>query len=108
MFVHGREHLSACMGAGNIAVLAVRMQGLACSICQPAACMHCHCASMARGVSTWVHAGGRRYSNSRDSLAALRDQRMQDELKESLLTAERALLYALGFQFRRGAPKTSS
>ena len=52
------------------------------------------------------HARGRRcrWANDKDALRNIKEPGMVERLKEYVLTAERALLYALGFQFRRAHP----
>jgi hypothetical protein len=45
-----------------------------------------------------------RYSSNQDAMRRVRDRKMFEILRESVLTAERALLYALGFQFRIDHP----
>ncbi|CAL8471347.1 g10889 [Coccomyxa elongata] len=46
-----------------------------------------------------------RYNNSPEALKSLKDPQVADTLRESILTAERALLYALGFQFSIDHPQ---
>ena len=46
----------------------------------------------------------RRWANDKPALQRLRDEAMVQQLKDAMLTAERALLYALGFKFRHARP----